>query len=333
MGRKKILIIGLDGTKGSVFDPMSANQTACPNFYSIRTSGKATYCDAVGSTACAHAHSGNRFGSQYPSMNSTWEWVTSPGWATVVTGVDNFHHSVQNNDYTGQRPFFNTTKHFPTFFSQARAMGLQTAASGAPAFLSAQESMPFVTSNGIVDYECGVNDVERRPSVHATATSSCNLNYRAGQSPDDLSRDNKTTAFGVTHILDGCADIVMTHFDLIDEAGHECGFTANPCYEGQMMVVDGQVGQLLSAVQKAVSERHESWLVMVTSDHGGHQSGHGDQWLDDEVIPFMMTIYSAQNYTLKNLVYPVTQMDVKPTVMTWLGAAVGFTDGRVQGLE
>jgi hypothetical protein len=330
-GGRKALIIGADGTKGTLFyEALMAG--ALPNFASIATAGKMAPCQSVTDPHCATAHMGHRFGSTFPGDfdDSSFVWVTSPGWCSVTTGVQTYKHMVSGNHLDQQVIFVNTSQLYPTIFARAKAAGLRTAASGAPKFLTGD-----VGNWGIIDYECGLNGPDGGP-IDPGANFSCNLDFRAGQNPSDDGRDEKTTAFGALHIVDSeqCADIIMTHYDKIDEAGHQCDFSNNTFYVDAMKTVDSLVGSLLSAIDEAVKTRDEQWLVIVTSDHGGHNESHNIVFGDDEVVPFLVGIFAPSPIPLYDLSPPVKHFDAATTVMHWMGLKNKglLLDGKVQAL-
>jgi predicted AlkP superfamily pyrophosphatase or phosphodiesterase len=128
----------------------------------------------------------------------------------------------------------------------------------------------------------------------------------------------------------------MGVFDRIDSEGHAHGFDSNNSYFNAISATDSLIGPLISAVYAREKTGNEEWMVIVTSDHGGHREffwgNHGVIYDEDEVIPFGMTLIGSDQ-KLKNFRYPVTHMDTHPTVMRWLGVQFDSVDGKVQGIE
>jgi len=105
--------------------------------------------------------------------------------------------------------------------------------------------------------------------------------------------------------------------------------------KSQVGVVDQQIGQMLAAVKDAVKTRNESWIVVVTSDHGGHNMSHGDGWIEDEAVPFIVATYGPDSPAKFNPLVTPRHYDVMPTVLAWLGVNATSDipiDGRVQGI-
>jgi len=123
---------------------------------------------------------------------------------------------------------------------------------------------------------------------------------------------------------------------MIDEIGHAFGW-GSPQQLKQFTIVDQQIGQIMEQVHAAVQTRQESWLVMVTADHGGHNFTHGDGWFHDEVVPLIIAVYTPTGplTNLRDLFFP-RHFDIAPTVMNWLGlnhwSPLLSVDGLVQAI-
>jgi hypothetical protein len=318
--RGKALIIGLDGAKASVARTAMFNRGIAPNLRNLLASGVGLVCSGDG---CARTHDGNRFGSSPPTTSrnysSPYQWVTGPGWCSVVTGVSNSKHLVRGNSVVEILPFAETSKRYPTIFTLAKRAGLRTAASGDYGFLSSPS--PSGCLPGIVDFECSEWEY-----VNCGASSSCNLDFRQAL-PESDDEDGKTASFTVDRIRSADADVVFAHFVGIDVVGHRHGWGSEEQLEA-MKAIDLLLGEIL----RALESRSEPWLIIVTSDHGGLGLNHGMNWNDDEFIPF---IVSTRNWAqpLRNLTQPVFHYDVAPTVAKWLKLPLNSDlDGVPQGV-
>ena len=273
-------------------------------------------------------------------------WLTAPGWSSVLTGVDNNKHGVVNNDLEFKHAFTTTSQQYPTFLKHAHDYNYTTAAAGTPDILSShvwpaytpQWFLNVIGSDnkkpGILDYECSTEPDMR-------ATEQCNLHYRKGHVWWDAARDVSTTQFAVDKIIgDGgdCADVILAHYDKIDHAGHQHGFDDNAYYRDAMHVWDTQFGSILDSLERASNERDESWLIVLTSDHGGRGTGHGYTLFHDQVIPFTVAVVQPANtqrerVELKPLSQPIRHYDTAPTVLHWLGIQTESEhDGQVQAI-
>jgi hypothetical protein len=318
--KRRVLIIGLDGTTGNQFNSAVWHRNRAPNLRSLLEIGKFTPCVSETDPQCARTHRGHRWGSDFT-------WKTGPGWASVLTGVESIRHQIKDNGHENFSVFQETTKAFPTIFKKARDQGLKVAAGGVGAFVTSRNGKS--TYYGITDYECA-------NGAAPEASSTCNLDYRFSALNKDDQRDNNTMQFMISRINDPQVSLVMGVFDKIDSEGHAHGFDSNNSYFNAIAATDNLIGPLISAVYDSVRRGHEEWMIIVTADHGGHRAffwgDHGAIYDEDEVVPFGMSLIGS-NQTLKNFHYPVTHMDTHPTALRWLGVQCDGVDGKIQGIE
>ena len=104
-------------------------------------------------------------------------------------------------------------------------------------------------------------------------------------------------------------------FDSPDGTGHGIGW-ATPEYVDKLNELDNAVKQIVSAIDEA-GILDES-VIIVTSDHGGINKGHGGITLDEMETPFVI----AGPGIKKGLCfddYSMMQYDVASTVLKLLG--------------
>ena len=95
---------------------------------------------------------------------------------------------------------------------------------------------------------------------------------------------------------------------------------------------DTLVGKMLKAIENRKDYANEDWLVLVTTDHGGSNYGHG------KAIPEHTTIfYIANGADVKKgeLQEQINVIDVAVTAMQYLGIEIKDSwnlDGKVAGL-
>lgn len=128
--KRKAWVIGVDGARADVLEYLISNQSL-PNIASITRQGQHAVCASVRSASCARAHTG-------PIASPEYEWVTAPGWGSVVTGVDTPKLGLKENSLPSMMAFKERVASHPTMFLEARKAGLTTAATGCPNFLSGQ---------------------------------------------------------------------------------------------------------------------------------------------------------------------------------------------------
>jgi predicted AlkP superfamily pyrophosphatase or phosphodiesterase len=85
-------------------------------------------------------------------------------------------------------------------------------------------------------------------------------------------------------IQGGLPDVLFIHFPDTDWVGHAYGWVStNQLYS--IAFVDGLIGQILAALESG--GYLESTLLIITSDHGGHGSAHGDDSPIDRTVPWL----------------------------------------------
>jgi predicted AlkP superfamily pyrophosphatase or phosphodiesterase len=123
------------------------------------------------------------------------------------------------------------------------------------------------------------------------------------------------------------------HLDLPDHAGHGSGFDpANPAYLAAIEKSDALTARLVAAVAARPARAQEEWLIAVITDHGGEGTGHGPRNAANQTV---FLVLAGDGVERGELPAGVTQMDLHPTVMQYLGAALDPAwklDGRPVGL-
>ncbi len=172
---------------------------------------------------------------------SSWHLRTTmsgPSWSAMLTGVWEEKHGVTSNNYSNP----NWTE-YPYFVTRAK---------------------------------------EFRPDLKAVQITS--WDPMSSQVTNDgwdqkvvLGEDNDCVAAGVSLLANDTAlDVLFVHIDDVDAVGHANGF--NPLYATYINAIeyaDVQVGQLMDALKSRPNFNNESWVVMLTTDHGGLGNGHG----------------------------------------------------------
>lgn len=76
----------------------------------------------------------------------------------------------------------------------------------------------------------------------------------------------------------GDTDCIFGIFEAPDYNGHSTGFSLeNPRYAACVCRLDNVAYRLMEAVKSRPTYADEDWLIMITSDHGGHDRRHGTQ--------------------------------------------------------
>jgi len=220
--------------------------------------------------------------------------VSGPGWTSMLTGVDADKHGITEN---GGWDLIDRS--YPTLIGRAHTLGFSTA--------TAVHWIPIQ----MMIIELGVTD----ESVLGT---------------DEAVTD------GMAHLLAaGDFDVHFAALDDVDHAGHSTGFsTDNPDYVAAVEMADSQVGQMLQAIADRPTRDQESWVVLITADHGGSGTSHGPQDADNQTIPLLIWGDPVPSAQLDPGVG--SHLDIHPTLMAHMGhpaQASWDLDGEARGLE
>jgi phosphopentomutase len=99
-------------------------------------------------------------------------------------------------------------------------------------------------------------------------------------------------------------DFTFVYFGSVDVAGHAYGWMSDH-YLTQLERVDAAFGRLVDALPADIT-------ILVQSDHGGHERGHGTDLPEDMTIPWMIAGPGIRaNYEIETA---VTLLDSAPTL-------------------
>ncbi|WP_372935964.1 alkaline phosphatase family protein [Mariniphaga sediminis] len=145
--------------------------------------------------------------------------------------------------------------------------------------------------------------------------------------------DDLVTDEVVRNLTNEDVDVMFVQLDDVDHAGHKYDYV--PESENYIQAVekaDSQIGRMVNALKKRENYKNENWLVIVSTDHGGSNFGHGQN------IPEHTTIFyiaSGENATRGEIKEQVNVVDVCITAMKHLGMEIKeewSLDGKVVGL-
>jgi hypothetical protein len=115
-------------------------------------------------------------------------------------------------------------------------------------------------------------------------------------------------------------DALFVFFDFIDGTGHSEGFSLHvDAYVDALERGDALVGDLLEGIRARPSFDAEDWQIVVTSDHGGYETGHGGRGGHRETIPFLISAIDMDSGVLPD---GTRNLDVTPTVLSHFGVEV-----------
>jgi predicted AlkP superfamily pyrophosphatase or phosphodiesterase len=114
------------------------------------------------------------------------------------------------------------------------------------------------------------------------------------------------------HIADPGFDFMFVYLGHTDECGHKHGWMSAPYLEA-IANADRCVGHVLETCKRA---GHDP-IVLVQSDHGGHERSHGTEMPEDMTIPWVLAGPGIRaGHTLTS---PVRIYDTCPTLAALLG--------------
>ncbi|WP_245746567.1 alkaline phosphatase family protein [Nocardia altamirensis] len=215
--------------------------------------------------------------------------ISGPSWASVLTGVWDRKHGIKDNNFTAA-PFAK----YPTVFTQL------------------ERANPALKTHSIATWD-------------QIATMAGSGNPRADvvvstppvpDDPDEAKTDAATATAVVGAITKFAPDLLFTHLDQVDHAGHSDG-AASKAYLDAVTRIDEQVGRIVAAVDaRAKANPAENWTILVTADHGHTpKGGHGGQSAD-ETTNFV--IGRGADFAAGTTTSRYTLVDVTPTVVELL---------------
>jgi predicted AlkP superfamily pyrophosphatase or phosphodiesterase len=260
---RKVVLIGLDGLMYSKIQRVQA-----PNLLQLSAEGM------LGRTSIA------------PHIT-----ISGPSWATVLTGVWDRKHGIQNSQFDAT-PFAK----YPTVFTQLK------------------HANPALKTHSIATWD-------------QIATMAGSGNPRADvivstqpipNDSDESTIDVATTDSVVTAITRFAPDFLFTHLDQVDRAGRSHG-GASQQYLNAVTRIDVLVGRIVAAVDaRARANPAEDWTILVTADHGHRpEGGHGGQ-SSDETTNFV--IARGSDFAAGSTDSRYCLVDITPTVLDLLDA-------------
>lgn len=199
-------------------------------------------------------------GVNYPAFN-TQDTSTAPGWCSILTGEWADVHGITGNDIVKSNDHL-------TLLTTLVEDG------------TVDSSAFYVSWNGHFSHDSSTYLLEKQyiEEKHLAVSFV------------DAEDDNGTYDNTVADISRAdCSDFIFTIFEHTDHAGHGTGFCINnPEYVTAFAESEAQCRQIIDAVESRATYETEDWLIILTSDHGGYNTGHGGMTLQERMI-FVVT--------------------------------------------
>ena len=194
-------------------------------------------------------------GVNYPAKN-TQDTSTAPGWCSILTGVWADEHGITANDIT-------KSMEYKTLLTSLVEDGTI-------------DSSSFITRwKGHFDRDNATYNEEKKYCEEN------NLNVSFNRCKDDAA-SHEYTLNEVSK--KDCADFIFVIYEPTDSTGHDYGFTINnPRYKEAFQTADQYGADTISAIQARETYETEDWLIIITSDHGGINTGHGNESIQERM--------------------------------------------------
>lgn len=177
--------------------------------------------------------------------------VTLPAHASMLVGTCPAKHIVRWNEYVPQNGYALGTD----IFDLAQAAGMQTA------MVVGKEKLRQITEPASTDFFEFIDKTDKIKDV------------------------STVERLAVSQIQQGF-DLMFVHFPNGDLAGHENGWMSREQLKTYNRD-DVLFGLLLQALQ--ANGMYEGTTIIITSDHGGHDTTHGENIPDDMTIPWIIS--------------------------------------------
>ena len=148
-----------------------------------------------------------------------------------------------------------------------------------------------------------------------------------------LLTDKKVTKRAVDLLQNDNPDVMFVQLDEVDGAGHKYDYVPqSKKYLQAIQKADTLVGKMIKAIENREDYRKENWLVLVSTDHGGSNKGHGKDIPEHTTIFYIASGKDVQKGELKER---VNVIDIAVTAMHHLEIEIKESwnlDGKVVGI-
>ena len=241
--RKKALIVGFDGARADGM--LNLVKSRDPKL-------DVTNENSPLSAVCAVKEQGGLYltyaGGEPGDRQTKQDTSTAPGWASVLTGVWAREHGVYGMETMNSA--------YPTALLELARRGVSAC------FYGLWETHFANTYKGEIE----TAQKERLP-----------LEYLHCKSENDLHGQ-------LLRAIDADVDCIFGVYEGPDSCGHGVSFTNNNyLYKKSISDCDRCAYELMERIRARDTYENEDWLILITSDHGGHKRRHGTQKIQDRM--------------------------------------------------
>lgn len=237
---------------------------------------------------------------------------SGPNWSTILHGVHRDRHNVTTNEYRGAK-----IEQYPDLFARLEAFDPELNTARLVTWDAIQKFQPTGADVAIYhDYESNGDELVTEAAVELLKGTHAEQPVNAAGSRD--------------------IDAIFLYLGDVDVAGHAHGFDASRrLYLDAITRADRQVGRVLDAMMARETYAEESWLVIVTTDHGGSIDGqHAGGTFEKRTIPFI--VWASDGSVTPHRIFPNPKnVDGVKTALSHMGVApedMADLDGNVVGL-
>lgn len=194
-------------------------------------------------------------GVNYPETN-TQDTSTAPGWCSILTGQWADVHGVTGNDI--------------------------------PKSMDAKTLMTTLTENGTIGSASFITKwaghFSRKNATYLPEVDYC-TEHALPVTFTKCDNDEASHQEVLAEINDeACSDFIIVIYEPTDSTGHNEGFSFNnPAYKEAFLSADAYGYETIEAIKARPTYDTEDWLIIVTSDHGGIGTGHGDASIQERM--------------------------------------------------
>ena len=204
--------------------------------------------------------------------------VTLPCHVSLFLGCGPARHGVVSNTWRAPDP------PVPSLLEVAHRLGLRTGA------FYAWEQLRDLAPPGALDVSC----------------------FRRLGEPEE-ERMREIAAAAAAFVAQPGPKLAFVYLEATDQAGHRHGWMSEP-YLRAVSACDAAVGLVLDALPQPVGQHGSA--VLLTSDHGGHETRHGAELPEDMTIPWIAA--AAPLRAGHAIQAPVGIADTAPTMLRLL---------------
>lgn len=245
---KKCIVLGYDGCRADALALVDGSYNSAIDY--LNKSGGETslvYCGGV----------------NYPEINRQ-DTSTAPGWCSILTGEWASVTGITDNGIA------KSTEYKPLFVSL-----VESEKAGSAAF--------YVSWNGHFVDDNSTYRLDR------TYIEENNLNVKLLDAQGDTVNaegENGTYENTLADVMSAdCSDFIFTIFEHTDHAGHGTGFGShNPDYANEFKAEEELSCNIIKAIEARETYATEDWMIIITSDHGGYNTGHGGPTIQERMV-------------------------------------------------